>query len=33
MEKSKLKPKQIFSFVDYQFDHMDGMVRPTLESW
>ena len=31
LEKSKLKPKQIFNFVGYQFDLRAGRVRPTLD--
>ena len=30
-EKSELDPKQVFSFIGYQFDLKEGKVRPTLE--
>ena len=33
LEKSKLDPKQVFDFVDYQFDLKSGQVRPTLDQW
>ena len=33
MEKSELEPKQIFDFVDYQYNLREGKVRPTLECW
>ena len=33
MEKSELDPKQVFNFVDYQFDLKEGKVRPSLEHW
>ena len=29
--KSELEPKQIFDFVDYQYDLREGKVRPALE--
>ena len=32
-EKSELEPKQVFNFVGYQFDLMEGRVRPTPEHW
>ena len=32
-EKSELAPKQVFSFVGYQFDLKEGKVRPTPERW
>ena len=32
-EKSELEPKQVFNFVGYQFDLMEGRVRPTPECW
>ena len=32
-EKSELVPKQVFSFVGYQFDLKEGKVRPTPERW
>ena len=32
-EKSELAPKQVFNFVDYQFDLKEGKVRPTTERW
>ena len=32
-EKSELEPKQVFSFVGYQFDLKEGKVRPTAERW
>ena len=31
MEKSELEPKQVFDFVGYQFDLLEGKVRPTLD--
>ena len=33
VEKSELKPKQIFNFVGYQFDLQFGRVRPTPDRW
>ena len=33
VEKSELKPKQVFEFVGYQFDIQSGRVRPTLDRW
>ena len=33
MEKSELKPKQIFTFVGYQYDLRDGKIRHILECW
>ena len=33
MEKSELEPMQIFDFVGYQFDLIEGKVRPTLDRW
>ena len=33
MEKSELKPKQIFLFVGYQFNLNEGKVRLTLDRW
>ena len=33
VEKSELKPKQIFNFVGYQFDLQSGRVRPTPDRW
>ena len=32
-EKSDLIPKQVFNFVDYQFDLKEGKDRPTPERW
>ena len=32
-DKSELEPKQVFSFVGYQFDLMKGRVRPTQACW
>ena len=32
-EKSELAPKQVFNFVGYQFDLIEGKVRPTTERW
>ena len=32
-EKSELEPKQVFNFVDYPFNLMEGKVRPTSERW
>ena len=32
-EKSELESKQVFSFIGYQFDLMEGRVRPTPERW
>ena len=32
-EKSELDPKQVFSFVGYQFNLREGKVRPTPERW
>ena len=32
-EKSELDPKQVFNFVDYQFDLKEGRVRSTPERW
>ena len=31
--KSELEPKQVFEFVDYQFDLKSGRVQPTLDRW
>ena len=33
LEKSELKPKQVFDFVGYQFDLRSGRVRPTPDRW
>ena len=33
LDKSELDPKQIFNFVDYQFDLRAGRVRPTPDRW
>ena len=33
IEKSELDPKQVFSFVGYQFDLQSGQVRPTPDRW
>ena len=33
LEKSELKPKQVFNFVGYQFDLRSGRVRPTPDRW
>ena len=32
-EKSELAPKQVFNFVGYRFDLIEGKVRPTTECW
>ena len=32
-KKSELDPKQVFNFVDYQFNLKEGKVRPTAELW
>ena len=32
-EKSELDSKQVFNFIDFQFDLKEGKVRPTPESW
>ena len=31
LKKSELEPKQIFNFVGYQYDLVQGVVRPTPE--
>ena len=33
MEKSELESKQVFDFVGYQFNLIEGKVRPTLDRW
>ena len=33
LEKSELQSKQVFNFVDYQFDLTVGRVRPTPDRW
>ena len=33
LNKSELEPKQVFSFVGYQFDLKSGWVRPTPDRW
>ena len=33
LRKSELEPKQIFNFVGYQYDLVQGVVRPTPERW
>ena len=33
VEKSELKPKQVFNFVGYQFDLKSSRVPPTLDRW
>ena len=33
LKKSELEPKQIFNFVGYQYDLIQGVVRPTPERW
>ena len=33
LSKSELEPKQIFNFVGYQYDLVQGVVRPTPERW
>ena len=32
-DRSELEPKQVFSFVGYQFDLMEGRIRPTQDRW
>ena len=32
-EKSKLKPPQVFSFVDYKYHLDSALVKPTQERW
>ena len=31
--KSELEPQQVFNFVGYQYDLVEGRVRPTQERW
>ena len=33
MQKSELEPQQIFEFVGYQYDLLNGLVRPTQNRW
>ena len=33
LKKSELEPKQIFNFLGYQYDLIQGVVRSTLERW
>ena len=33
MQKSELEPQQIFDFVGYQYDLLNGLVRPTQNRW
>ena len=33
LEKFELTPKQVFNFVGYQYDLVEGKVRPTQEKW
>ena len=33
LKKSELEPKQVFNFVGYQYDLVQGVVRPTWERW
>ena len=33
LKKSELEPKQVFNFVGYQYDFIQGVVRPTPERW
>ena len=33
LKKSELEPKQIINFVGYQYDLVQGVVRPTPERW
>ena len=33
LKKSELEPKQTFMFVGYQYDLIQGVVRPTPERW
>ena len=33
LKKSELERKQIFNFVGYQYDLIQGVVKPTLERW
>ena len=32
-EKSELDPQQVFNFIGYQFDLIEGKVKPTPERW
>ena len=33
VQKSELIPKQVFNFVGYQYDLVQGVARPTVERW
>ena len=33
MQKSELEPQQVFDFVGYQYDLLNGIVRPTQNRW
>ena len=33
MQKSELEPQQVFDFVGYQYDLLNGVVRPTQNRW
>ena len=33
MQKSELEPQQVFDFVSYQYDLLNGVVRPTQNRW
>ena len=33
LDKSELEPKQVFNFIDYQFNLKSGRVRPTPDRW
>ena len=33
MQKSELEPQQVFEFVGYQYDLLNGLVRPTQNRW
>ena len=33
VQKSELIPKQVFDFVGYQYDLVQGVVRPKTERW
>ena len=33
MQKSELEPQQVFDFVGYQYDLLNGLVRPTQNRW
>ena len=33
LQKSELEPKQVFDFVGYQYDLLNGLVKPTQNRW